>query len=72
MIKIDKDIPPPMTKAVGLTLAKLQVGESFLLEEVSDSLRNALYRKTRELHAEGKAFTSMVEDGGGIRTWRLE
>lgn len=71
MIKIDKDIPPPMTKVIGMTLAKLQVGESFLIDEVDEALRAALYRKTRELHAEGKVFTSMVEDGG-IRTWRLE
>ena len=71
MIKIDKDIPPPRTKVIGMTLAKLQVGESFLIEEVDEALRAALYRKTRELAAEGKVFTSMVEDGG-IRTWRLE
>jgi len=70
MIKIDKDIPPPMTKLVGATLNKLAVGESFLLEEVNDSLRNALYRKCRELAAEGKTFTSMMDEDG-IRTWRL-
>jgi hypothetical protein len=70
MIKIDKDIPPPMTKLIGVTLNKLQVGESFLLEQVDDALRNTLHRKTRELAAEGKTFTSMMEDGG-IRTWRL-
>jgi len=70
MIKIDKDIPPPMTKLVGATLSKLAVGESFLLEEVNDSLRNALYRKCRELAAEGKTFTSMMDEDG-IRTWRL-
>jgi hypothetical protein len=71
MIKIDKDIPPPMTKLIGVTLGKLQVGESFLIEEVDDSLRSALFRKSRELATEGKTFTSMMEDGG-IRTWRLE
>ena len=70
MIKIDKDIPPPMTKLVGATLNKLAVGESFLLEDVNDSLRNALYRKCRELAAEGKTFTSMMDEDG-IRTWRL-
>jgi hypothetical protein len=59
-----------MTKLVGATLNKLAVGESFLLEEVNDSLRNALYRKCRELAAEGKTFTSMMDEDG-IRTWRL-
>ena len=70
MIKIDKDIPPPMTKLIGATLGKLQVGESFLIGEVDESVRSALYRKSRELAAEGKTFTSMMEDGG-VRTWRL-
>lgn len=70
MIKIDKDIPPPMTKLIGATLGKLQVGESFLIERVDDSLRNTLFRKSRELAPEGKTFTSMMEEGG-IRTWRL-
>jgi len=71
MIKIDKDIPPPMTKLIGATLNKLQVGESFLIEEVDESVRSALYRKCRELAAEGKMFTSMLEEDGGVRTWRL-
>ena len=71
MIKIDKNIAPPMTKQIGVILNKLQVGESFLLEEINDSLRNALYRKCRELAAEGKTFTSMMDEDG-IRTWRLE
>lgn len=71
MIKIDKDIPPPITKLIGATLAKLQVGESFLVGEVDESVRNALFRKARELRSEGKVFTSMLEDGG-VRTWRLE
>ena len=72
MIKIDKDVPPPMTKVIGLTLAKLQVGESFLIEEVDESVRQTLFRKSRELKSEGKVFTSMLEEDGGIRTWRLE
>jgi hypothetical protein len=72
MIKIDKDIPPPMTKLIGVTLGKLQVGESFLVEEVDESVRSALFRKARELRSEGKVFTSMLEEDGGIRTWRLE
>jgi hypothetical protein len=70
MIKIDKDIPPPMTKLIGATLNKLAVGESFRVEGTLHQ-RNTLYRKTRELAAEGKTFTSMMEDSG-IRTWRLE
>ena len=72
MIKIDKDIAPPITKVIGLTLAKLQVGESFLIEEVDESVRQTLFRKSRELKSEGKVFTSMLEEDGGIRTWRLE
>lgn len=71
MIKIDKNIPPPVTKMIGLILSKLEVGESFLIDEADEPTRNALYRKTRALQAEGKVFTSMMEDGG-IRTWRLE
>ena len=71
MIKIDKDIPPPMTKLIGATLDKLQVGESFLIGDVDDSVRNTLYRKTRELKSGGKVFTSMMDEDG-IRTWRLE
>ena len=70
MLKIDKDIPPPMTKLIGATLNKLQVGESFLIEELSEPARAALYRSARALRSEGKTFTSMTE-GGGIRTWRL-
>ena len=72
MIKIDKDIPPPMTKLIGVTMGKLQVGESFLIEEVDESVRQTLFRKSRELKAEGKVFTSMMDEDGGIRTWRLE
>ena len=71
MIKIDKNIPPPVAKTIGLILSKLEVGESFLIDEVDAPLRHALYRKTRALHSEGKVFTSMMEDGG-IRTWRIE
>ena len=70
MIKIDKDIPPPMTKLIGALLAKLEIGESFLIEQVNESVRSALYRKSRELASEGKTFTSMMEDNG-VRTWRL-
>ena len=72
MIKIDRDIPPPITKLIGVTLSKLQVGESFLIEEVDESVRQTLFRKSRELKSEGKVFTSMLEEDGGIRTWRLE
>ena len=71
MIKIDKNIPPPMTKLIGATLDKLAVGESFLIGDVDDSVRNTLYRKTRELKSGGKVFTSMMDEDG-IRTWRLE
>jgi hypothetical protein len=71
MIKIDKNIPPPMTKLIGVTIEKLQVGESFFIEEVDEATRTALYRKARELRGKGKVFTSMLEDGG-VRTWRLE
>lgn len=71
MIKIDKNIPPPMTKLIGATLDKLAVGESFLIDEVDESVRSVLYRKARELKSGGKVFTSMMEDGG-VRTWRLE
>ena len=70
MIKIDKDIPPPMAKLIGATLDKMSVGDSFLLEDVDDSVRNALSNKTRKMKAEGKLFTSMWSEDG-IRTWRL-
>jgi hypothetical protein len=71
MIKIDKDIPPPIAKLIGATLSKMQVGESFLIGEVDESVRSALFRKTRELKSEGKVFTSMLDEDG-LRTWRLE
>lgn len=70
MIKIDKDIPPPMTKLIGATLGRLQVGESFFVEKLDEATRQALFRKSRELKSEGKLFTSMIE-GDGVRTWRL-
>jgi hypothetical protein len=69
MIKIDKDVPPPMAKALGVLLNQLKVGESFLIEESGVATRNLLSRKIREI--KGKVFTSMVEEGG-TRTWRLE
>lgn len=72
IFKIDRGIPPPITKLIGVTLGTLQVGESFLIEEVDETIRQTLYRKSRELKAEGKVFTSMAEEDGGIRTWRLE
>ena len=72
MIKIDNDIPPPLVKVIGVTLEKLKVGESFLIEEIDETIRQTLYRKSREMKAEGKVFTSMAEEDGGIRTWRLE
>jgi hypothetical protein len=71
MIKIDKDIPPPLVKVIGVTLAKMQVGESFLLGNPSLQEKQLLSRKVREMHDEGKVFTSMTEEDG-IRTWRLE
>lgn len=71
MIKIDKDVPAPLVKTIGVTLSKLQVGESFLIGEFNEVIRQTLFRKARELKSEGKVFTSMMEDGG-IRTWRLE
>ncbi len=70
MIKIDKDIPPPMTKAIGATLGKMQVGESFLIEKMDEAARQVLFRKCRELKSSGKLFTSMLEEDG-VRTWRL-
>ena len=72
MIKIDNDIPPPLVKVIGVTLEKLKVGESFLIEEIDETIRQTLYRKSREMKAEGKVFTSLAEEDGGIRTWRLE
>jgi hypothetical protein len=70
MIKIDKDIPPPMTKLIGATLGKLEIGESFLIEKLDEPARQTLFRKSRELKAQGKLFTSMMEEDG-VRTWRL-
>lgn len=70
MIKIDKDIPPPMTKLIGLTLNTMEVGDSFLVSENTFQMRQTLFRKARELSSKGKVFTSMAEDDG-IRTWRM-
>lgn len=72
MIKIDNDIPPPLVKVIGVTLEKLKVGESFLIGEIDEAIRQTLFRKSRELKSEGKVFTSMLDEDGGIRTWRIE
>ena len=70
MIKIDKNVPPPMSKAIGLALDTMQVGDSFLIEEDTFQMRQTLFRKARELKDKGKVFTSMAEEDG-IRTWRM-
>ncbi len=74
MIKIDKNIPPPISgTTIGSTLAQLKVGESFFLPDFSPSLKNTLHiqiRRRRQLT--GATFMTRVqEEDGGVRVWRL-
>lgn len=74
MIKIDRDIPPPINgTTIANALAQLQVNDSFFLSDFSLSLKNTLHgqiRRQRELT--GATFMTRVQDeDGGVRVWRL-
>jgi hypothetical protein len=70
MITIEKNIPlPGIGDLVGMTLAKMEVGDSFLLGKVDTNLRSMLYRKIKQA-APREFLTRAVE--GGVRVWRTK
>jgi hypothetical protein len=70
MIKIDKDIPPPLSgKVIGVLLNKMQVGESCLIPNFTPSVKSSLHGQMRNL-SPSKEFTSRVT-GNYIRVWRI-
>ena len=74
MIKIDRDIPPPVNgTTIANALMQLSVNDSFFLPDFSPSLKNTLHgqiRRQRELT--GATFMTRVQDeDGGVRVWRL-
>lgn len=74
MIKIEKDIPPPVNgTTIANALQQLKVNESFFLSDFSLSLKNTLHmqiRKQRQLT--GATFMTRVQaEDGGVRVWRL-
>ena len=71
MIKIDKDIPPPVSgTTIGSALSQLKVGESFLLDAVTPSIRNTLHLQIRKNSSNTKTFMTRMQDED-IRVWRL-
>jgi hypothetical protein len=74
MIKIERDIPPPVNgTTIGNALMQLKVNESFFLSDFSLSLKTTLHiqiRKQRKLT--GATFMTRIQvEDGGIRIWRL-
>jgi|LakMenEpi03Aug12_release.lakeMendotaPanAssembly.Ray.scaffolds.fasta_scaffold300710_2 hypothetical protein len=74
MIKIEKDIPPPVNgTTIANALMQLSVNDSFFLSDFTSSLKNTLHiqiRRHRELT--GATFMTRVQDeDGGVRVWRL-
>lgn len=71
MIKIDKNIPPPVSgTTINSAISRLQVGESFLLEAVTPSIKNTLHLKIRKNSTDNKTFMTRTQDED-IRVWRL-
>jgi hypothetical protein len=71
MIKIDKDIPPPISgTTIALALSQLKVNESFFLAGYNASIKNTAHMQIRK-HSKGeKKFMTRSQDGG-LRVWRL-
>lgn len=71
MIDIEKGVPAPMgAKTLRIALTAMQVGDSFFIDDVSTTLREALFRMMREQKTKGKEFTSSKQNGG-VRVWRI-
>ena len=69
MITIEKNIPlPGIGDLVGITLAKMEVGDSFLVA-ADTNMRSMLYRKIKQA-APREFLTRAVE--GGVRVWRTK
>ena len=70
MIAIEKNIPlPSISEQLVETLAKMEVGDSFLLGNANINQRETLYRRIRQA-APSKYITRSVE--GGTRVWRTK
>ena len=70
MIKIEQNIKPPMGgKTFGIALDQMQVGDSFLLENIEE-IRQPLHQQMRKRKIKGKQFISRTLPEG-IRVWRL-
>ena len=71
MIKIDKNIPIAIgAKTFRVALNAMQVGDSFFIDGLAATTREALFRQMREQKAKGREFTSQAQNGG-VRVWRL-
>ena len=71
MIKIEQNIAPPRSgTTIGVTLDQMQVGDSFLLDNVTVDLRQNLHLQMRKRKLAGKKFISRTILGD-VRVWRL-
>ena len=71
MINIEKDKPVPVNgTTIGLTLAKLKLGESFFLPEPDILMRQSMYAQIRKQRTFNKNFMTRSQDGG-VRIWRI-
>lgn len=70
MITIEKNIPlPGVGDQVAQTFAVMEVGDSFLIGNLTPTLRATLYRKMKQ--AEPREFITRLVDGG-FRVWRTK
>jgi hypothetical protein len=70
MIKIDKHIPLPSEGDLIITALKaMDVGDSFLLGDMTNSKRTMMYRKINAVSDSGKRFTTRT-GVDGVRVWR--
>lgn len=69
MIKIDKNIAPPINgTTIGVALGKLEVNDSFFLDDATNSVRQAIHLQMKK--QKDRTFMTRSEDEG-IRVWRL-
>ena len=69
MIKIEKNIAPPINgTTIGVALGRLEVNDSFFLEDATNSVRQAIHLQIKK--HKGRTFMTRSEDEG-IRVWRL-
>ena len=70
MIKIDKHIPLPSEgDLITQALRSMDVGDSFLLGDITVSKKTMLYRKINAVSDSGKRFTTRT-GVDGVRVWR--